>query len=86
MRECAALVRRSHEFLYRSRPDSAMRRPPSTGNLATVAAHLRSAAESGAPAPSPPRNATRRDTMKWETPSACDFRFGFEITMYIATR
>ncbi|AUM01515.1 MULTISPECIES: pyrroloquinoline quinone precursor peptide PqqA [Rhodocyclales] len=24
--------------------------------------------------------------MKWETPSACDFRFGFEITMYIATR
>ncbi|KAI5916946.1 pyrroloquinoline quinone precursor peptide PqqA [Azoarcus sp. L1K30] len=24
--------------------------------------------------------------MKWETPAACDFRFGFEITMYIATR
>ncbi|WP_040395423.1 pyrroloquinoline quinone precursor peptide PqqA [Dechloromonas sp. ARDL1] len=24
--------------------------------------------------------------MKWETPSACDFRFGFEITMYIAAR
>ncbi|NMF87214.1 MAG: pyrroloquinoline quinone precursor peptide PqqA [Betaproteobacteria bacterium] len=24
--------------------------------------------------------------MKWETPTACDFRFGFEITMYIATR
>ncbi|NMG33524.1 pyrroloquinoline quinone precursor peptide PqqA [Azoarcus sp. TTM-91] len=24
--------------------------------------------------------------MKWETPSAVDFRFGFEITMYIATR
>ncbi|MCC4117694.1 pyrroloquinoline quinone precursor peptide PqqA [Aromatoleum toluclasticum] len=28
----------------------------------------------------------RRHIMKWETPSACDFRFGFEITMYIATR
>lgn len=25
-------------------------------------------------------------TMKWETPSACDFRFGFEITMYVANR
>ncbi|MBN8488483.1 MAG: pyrroloquinoline quinone precursor peptide PqqA [Burkholderiales bacterium] len=24
--------------------------------------------------------------MTWETPSACDFRFGFEITMYIAAR
>jgi coenzyme PQQ precursor peptide PqqA len=28
----------------------------------------------------------RRSVMKWETPSAIDFRFGFEITMYIATR
>ncbi|MDE2616175.1 MAG: pyrroloquinoline quinone precursor peptide PqqA [Burkholderiales bacterium] len=24
--------------------------------------------------------------MKWEKPAACDMRFGFEITMYIATR
>ncbi|WP_341647436.1 pyrroloquinoline quinone precursor peptide PqqA [Thauera humireducens] len=24
--------------------------------------------------------------MKWETPAACDLRFGFEITMYIANR
>ncbi|HMV52981.1 MAG TPA: pyrroloquinoline quinone precursor peptide PqqA [Rhodocyclaceae bacterium] len=24
--------------------------------------------------------------MKWETPSASDMRFGFEITMYIANR
>ncbi|WP_143068920.1 pyrroloquinoline quinone precursor peptide PqqA [Solimonas aquatica] len=24
--------------------------------------------------------------MKWETPKACDMRFGFEITMYIAAR
>ncbi|NDY93091.1 pyrroloquinoline quinone precursor peptide PqqA [Ideonella sp. TBM-1] len=28
----------------------------------------------------------RRHLMTWETPSACDFRFGFEITMYIAAR
>ena len=25
-------------------------------------------------------------SMKWETPSFTDMRFGFEITMYIATR
>jgi coenzyme PQQ precursor peptide PqqA len=24
--------------------------------------------------------------MKWETPAAVDFRFGMEITMYIANR
>ncbi|PKO84985.1 MAG: pyrroloquinoline quinone precursor peptide PqqA [Betaproteobacteria bacterium HGW-Betaproteobacteria-11] len=24
--------------------------------------------------------------MKWETPKACNLRFGFEITMYVATR
>jgi len=24
--------------------------------------------------------------MEWQTPKACDFRFGFEITMYIAAR
>jgi len=24
--------------------------------------------------------------MKWETPQASDYRFGFEITMYISTR
>jgi pyrroloquinoline quinone biosynthesis protein A len=24
--------------------------------------------------------------MIWETPAACDFRFGFEITMYVAAR
>lgn len=29
---------------------------------------------------------TKEMTMKWETPTATDFRFGFEITMYIATR
>jgi pyrroloquinoline quinone biosynthesis protein A len=31
-------------------------------------------------------NTDRRHIMKWETPAACDFRFGFEITMYIANR
>ncbi len=24
--------------------------------------------------------------MTWSTPQACDFRFGFEITMYVAAR
>jgi coenzyme PQQ precursor peptide PqqA len=24
--------------------------------------------------------------MQWTTPQACDFRFGFEITMYVAAR
>ncbi|WP_280817586.1 pyrroloquinoline quinone precursor peptide PqqA [Variovorax sp. TBS-050B] len=24
--------------------------------------------------------------MKWETPTAVDFRFGFEITMYVSAR
>ena len=28
----------------------------------------------------------RSSDMKWETPQAIDFRFGMEITMYIATR
>jgi len=26
------------------------------------------------------------DIMKWETPEAVDFRFGMEITMYVANR
>jgi coenzyme PQQ precursor peptide PqqA len=28
----------------------------------------------------------RSIVMKWETPQATDFRFGMEITMYIAKR
>jgi coenzyme PQQ precursor peptide PqqA len=28
----------------------------------------------------------RSNAMKWETPQATDFRFGMEITMYIANR
>ena len=28
----------------------------------------------------------RSSSMKWETPMAVDFRFGMEITMYIANR
>jgi coenzyme PQQ precursor peptide PqqA len=28
----------------------------------------------------------RSYVMKWETPTATDFRFGMEITMYIANR
>ena len=29
---------------------------------------------------------TRRLFMIWQTPSATDFRFGFEITLYISAR
>jgi len=29
---------------------------------------------------------TKDICMKWETPQAVDFRFGMEITMYIANR
>jgi coenzyme PQQ precursor peptide PqqA len=29
---------------------------------------------------------SRSIVMKWETPQAIDFRFGMEITMYIANR
>jgi coenzyme PQQ precursor peptide PqqA len=31
-------------------------------------------------------HATRRTPMTWQTPTAVDFRFGFEITMYVAAR
>jgi len=29
---------------------------------------------------------SRRHPMKWQTPTATDYRFGFEITMYVAAR
>jgi coenzyme PQQ precursor peptide PqqA len=32
------------------------------------------------------RHFIRRLRMKWETPTAVDFRFGFEITMYVSAR
>jgi coenzyme PQQ precursor peptide PqqA len=32
------------------------------------------------------RDFERSATMSWEKPQAVDFRFGFEITMYIANR
>jgi coenzyme PQQ precursor peptide PqqA len=35
------------------------------------------------PVPAPP---DRSIPMQWTTPSATDFRFGFEITMYVAAR
>ncbi len=31
-------------------------------------------------------NTQEMQSMKWETPQAIDFRFGMEITMYIANR
>lgn len=48
-----------------------------------AAAILRAGGQSGRPfRPSP----AKEQTMKWETPSATEWRFGFEITMYIASR
>jgi coenzyme PQQ precursor peptide PqqA len=34
----------------------------------------------------PPFFDQRTLTMKWETPTAVDFRFGMEITMYVSNR
>ena len=31
-------------------------------------------------------NPTGDASMQWQTPTAIDFRFGFEITMYVAAR
>jgi coenzyme PQQ precursor peptide PqqA len=33
-----------------------------------------------------PLRGRQESIMKWETPEAIDFRFGMEITMYIANR
>jgi coenzyme PQQ precursor peptide PqqA len=32
------------------------------------------------------QHTSQESAMKWETPAAIDLRFGFEITMYIASR
>lgn len=42
----------------------------------------------GAPSRPPPipHPNDRRIDMKWQTPQAIDMRFGFEVTMYIASR
>jgi coenzyme PQQ precursor peptide PqqA len=39
-----------------------------------------------APRPAPDTNHPRSLTMVWEKPQAIDWRFGMEITMYIANR
>jgi pyrroloquinoline quinone biosynthesis protein A len=44
-----------------------------------------SAAPTGAARTYPPTHA-KEIFMQWTTPQACDFRFGFEITMYVAAR
>jgi len=33
-----------------------------------------------------PCHPTGDPSMQWQTPTAIDFRFGFEITMYVAAR
>jgi len=32
------------------------------------------------------RRQLKETSMTWQTPQATDFRFGFEITMYVAAR
>jgi coenzyme PQQ precursor peptide PqqA len=47
------------------------------------------AGTSCAAVPSRPHHETlmkEESHMKWETPAAIDFRFGMEITMYVANR
>ena len=62
-----------------------MRPTPPRGNLTRVPG--RACSGTGAVARTAKTyHPTGDTTMKWETPSACDLRFGFEITMYIATR
>ena len=39
-----------------------------------------------APLPPPPTDVFGVNTMTWETPAATDYRFGFEITMYMYHR
>jgi coenzyme PQQ precursor peptide PqqA len=34
----------------------------------------------------PACHSLRRPSMQWTTPTACDLRFGFEITMYVSAR
>lgn len=33
-----------------------------------------------------PRRPSMQTSMQWQTPTATNFRFGFEITMYVAAR
>jgi coenzyme PQQ precursor peptide PqqA len=43
--------------------------------------------DAGSPrVPAGARATARRVHMQWQTPTATDFRFGFEITLYVAAR
>ncbi|MGY0196544.1 pyrroloquinoline quinone precursor peptide PqqA [Leptothrix sp. BB-4] len=49
--------------------------------LPTLATHRNTTGAS-----EPPSTLELETAMTWETPAAIDFRFGFEITMYVAAR
>jgi len=52
-----------------------------------AADHRRAIGRSSRPRPATAGpHVIKETTMKWETPQACNLRFGFEITMYIAAR
>jgi coenzyme PQQ precursor peptide PqqA len=53
----------------------------------SVGANMRCGMNSSPRLPTGSRfNPLRRPRMQWQTPTATDFRFGFEITMYVAAR
>ncbi|WP_365957995.1 pyrroloquinoline quinone precursor peptide PqqA [Variovorax sp.] len=54
--------------------------------LGMLSAERAFAASEGAHRPSPANGIPQGDFMTWTTPQATDFRFGFEITMYVAAR
>ncbi|WP_218159414.1 pyrroloquinoline quinone precursor peptide PqqA [Variovorax sp. PDC80] len=54
--------------------------------LGMLSAERAFAASEGVHRPSPANGIPQGDFMTWTTPQATDFRFGFEITMYVAAR
>lgn len=51
-----------------------------------AAATMRHGMQESPQTPPGARATDRRISMQWQTPTATDFRFGFEITMYVAAR
>jgi len=66
-------------------PAASMRIMARSRTLRSVPAPTRGTKSQGEPSGSNASN-TGVSTMTWQTPAATEFRFGFEITMYIANR
>jgi coenzyme PQQ precursor peptide PqqA len=65
-------------------PDAGRRRRAENGFAVSGTPPRSARAFEGAPGPEEPD--AKEHAMKWETPAAIDYRFGFEITLYIANR